>query len=74
MICPFCGYEDSKVIDTRPMDMRIRRRRECTRCAKRFTTFETIETVQLIVVKKSGVKELFDKQKLLSLSEGSITP
>ena len=52
MICPFCGYEDSKVIDTRPMDMRIRRRRECTRCAKRFTTFETTEKPLLMVHKK----------------------
>ena len=68
MKCPFCGQPDSKVIDSRPTADRssIRRRRECILCQKRFTTFETIETVQIIVVKKSGVKELFDKQKLLS--------
>ena len=68
MKCPFCGQPDSKVIDSRPTadGNSIRRRRECESCQKRFTTFETIETVQIIVVKKSGVKELFDKQKLLS--------
>ena len=68
MKCPFCGHPDSKVIDSRPMadGSSIRRRRECESCQKRFTTFETVETVQIIVVKKSGVKELFDKQKLLS--------
>ena len=70
MKCPFCGQPDSKVIDSRPTadGNSIRRRRECESCQKRFTTFETIETVQIIVVKKSGVKELFDKQKLLSAS------
>ena len=68
MKCPFCGQPDSKVIDSRPTadGNSIRRRRECESCQKRFTTFETIETAQIIVVKKSGVKELFDKQKLLS--------
>ena len=68
MKCPFCGQPDSKVIDSRPTadGSSIRRRRECESCQKRFTTFETVETVQIIVVKKSGVKELFDKQKLLS--------
>lgn len=68
MKCPACGYPESKVIDSRPASegFSIRRRRECLACQKRFTTFETIEVVQLIVVKKSGVKELFDKQKLLS--------
>ena len=68
MKCPYCGYQESKVVDSRHSDdgVSIRRRRECLSCQKRFTTFETIETVQLIVVKKSGVKELFDKQKLLS--------
>ena len=65
MICPFCGYEDSKVIDTRPMDMRIRRRRECTRCAKRFTTFETTEKPLLMVHKKDGSFEPFDRSKLI---------
>ena len=68
MKCPFCGHPESKVVDSRPMadGGSIRRRRECESCQRRFTTFETVETVQIIVVKKSGVKELFDKQKLLS--------
>ncbi len=68
MRCPGCGYSESKVIDSRPVPEgnSIRRRRECLSCQKRFTTFEVLETVQIIVVKKSGAKELFDKQKLLS--------
>ena len=68
MRCPSCGYAESKVIDSRPVTEAnsIRRRRECLNCQKRFTTFETIESVQIIVIKKSGGKELFDKQKLLS--------
>lgn len=68
MKCPVCGYPESKVIDSRPASEgnSIRRRRECLSCQRRFTTFETIELVPLIVVKKNGVKELFDKQKLLS--------
>lgn len=54
MKCPFCGYEESKVIDSRPTDEgeRIRRRRECIKCGKRFTTYEIIESVPIIVVKK----------------------
>ena len=68
MKCPGCGYPESKVIDSRPVTEAnsIRRRRECLACQKRFTTFEVLETVQIIVVKKHGGKELFDKQKLLS--------
>ena len=68
MKCPACGYVDSKVIDSRPSTdgMSIRRRRECLECQRRFTTFETIETVQIFVVKKSGNKEVFDRNKLLS--------
>ena len=68
MKCPGCGYPESKVIDSRPVTEgnSIRRRRECLACQKRFTTFEVLETVQIIVVKKNGGKELFDKQKLLS--------
>ncbi len=68
MRCPGCGYAESKVIDSRPMTEAnsIRRRRECLACQKRFTTFEVIETVQIIVIKKNGGKELFDKQKLLA--------
>lgn len=68
MKCPGCGYPESKVVDSRPVTEgnSIRRRRECLSCQKRFTTFEMIESVQIIVVKKNGGKELFDKQKLLS--------
>ncbi len=68
MKCPYCSCEDSKVIDSRPTDEgeRIRRRRECTRCGKRFTTYEIIETVPLIVVKKDGTRESFDRSKLFN--------
>ena len=68
MKCPGCGYTESEVIDSRPVPdgNSIRRRRECLACQKRFNTFETIETTPIIVIKKSGGKELFDKQKLLS--------
>ena len=68
MKCPFCGVEDSKVIDSRPTDegARIRRRRECLSCAKRFTTYEIVESVPLVVVKKDGSRELFDRGKLMS--------
>ena len=68
MKCPACGNPDCKVIDSRPMTEgnSIRRRRECLACQKRFTTYEIIETVQMFVVKKSGTKEIFDKNKLLS--------
>ena len=67
MKCPGCGYSESKVIDSRPITdpNSIRRRRECLSCQKRFTTFEVIETVPILVIKKNGAKESFDKQKLL---------
>ncbi len=68
MKCPFCGYEESKVIDSRPTDEgeRIRRRRECTSCLKRFTTYEIIESVPVIVVKKDKSREVFDRNKLFN--------
>ena len=68
MKCPACGNPDSKVIDSRPMTdgNRIRRRRECLGCQKRFTTYEIIETVQMFVIKKNGTKEIFDRNKLMS--------
>lgn len=68
MKCPVCGFPDSKVIDSRPIEdgNSIKRRRECVACQKRFTTFEIIETVQIIVTKKDGTKEMFDRNKLLS--------
>ncbi|MBQ1234982.1 MAG: transcriptional repressor NrdR [Oscillospiraceae bacterium] len=66
MKCPFCGYPESKVVDSRPTDEseKIRRRRECLSCKKRFTTYEMIENVPLIVIKKEGSRELFDRNKL----------
>ena len=68
MKCPNCGFADSKVIDSRPIEEgnSIRRRRECLACQKRFTTFEMIESVQIFVVKKNGSKEPFDRSKMLS--------
>ena len=68
MKCPYCGYSESKVIDSRPTDEgeRIRRRRECLNCAKRFTTSEVIETVPVVVVKKDKSREAFDRNKLLN--------
>ncbi len=68
MKCPYCGAVDSKVIDSRPADdsARIRRRRECLSCAKRFTTYEIVETVPLMVIKKDKSREAFDREKLLS--------
>ena len=67
MKCPSCNHPDSKVIDSRPIEEgnSIRRRRECLACGKRFTTFEIIETVQIVVIKKDGTKELFDRAKLM---------
>ncbi|WP_071433388.1 transcriptional regulator NrdR [Angelakisella massiliensis] len=67
MKCPFCGYAESKVIDTRPADEgeRIRRRRECLSCEKRFTTYEVVETTPLMVIKKDGSREVFSRDKLL---------
>ena len=64
---PFCGYTESKVIDSRPTDEneRIRRRRECIQCSKRFTTYETIEDVPVIVIKKDRSREVFDRNKIL---------
>ncbi len=67
MRCPFCGYSESKVIDSRPADegASIRRRRECLTCRKRFTTYETVESLPLMVVKKDGSRQSFDRAKLL---------
>ena len=63
MKCPFCGFTESKVIDSRPAEgyTTIRRRRECLQCAKRFTTYETIESMPLVVVKRDGVRQSFEK-------------
>ncbi len=66
MKCPYCGFEESKVIDSRSADdgERIRRRRECLKCSKRFTTHEIIETLPIIVVKRDKSRETFDRNKL----------
>ena len=67
MRCPYCGFSESKVIDSRPTDESnsIRRRRECLSCGKRFTTYETVESVPLVVVKKDGSRQSFDRSKIL---------
>lgn len=67
MKCPFCSYEESKVIDSRPTDEgeRIRRRRECLKCTKRFTTYEIIENLPIIVIKKDKSREVFNREKLM---------
>ena len=68
MKCPYCGFEESKVIDSRPTDEgeRIRRRRECLNCQKRFTTYEIIESLPIIVIKKDKTREPFSREKLLN--------
>lgn len=68
MRCSFCGYEDSKVLDSRPVEdgRSIRRRRECQRCGKRFTTYERVEEMSLLVAKRDGSREIFDKNKILA--------
>lgn len=68
MRCPYCGDLDSKVIDSRPTEdsERIRRRRECVACRRRFTTYELVETVPMMVIKKDNSREVFDRRKLLN--------
>ena len=68
MKCPYCGYQESKVIDSRSIDesSSIRRRRECLKCQARFNTYETVETIQIMVIKKDGSREYFDKSKMLA--------
>ena len=67
MKCPYCAYPESKVVDSRPADegASIRRRRECLSCHKRFTTYETMESLPLMVVKKDGSRQSFDRSKVL---------
>lgn len=66
MKCPYCGNEDTNVIDSRPADdnTSIRRRRSCPECGKRFTTYEKVETIPLVVIKKDGVREQYDRKKI----------
>ena len=68
MKCPYCGFKESKVVDSRPAEegSSIRRRRECLSCAKRFTTYEVIENVPIVVIKKDKSRETFDRNKLLN--------
>ena len=67
MKCPYCGYLESKVVDSRPADegASIRRRRECLSCHKRFTTYEMMESLPLVVVKKDGSRQSFDRNKVM---------
>ena len=67
MKCPYCGYQESKVVDSRHSDdnTSIRRRRECLSCQKRFTTYETVESLPIVVVKKDNSREPFDRNKIL---------
>jgi transcriptional regulator nrdR len=68
MRCPFCDNEDTKVIDSRPIDdgKAIRRRRECEKCIKRFTTYEKVETTIIMIIKKDGSRQAFDRDKLMN--------
>ena len=68
MKCPYCAHDESKVVDSRPTEdnEKIRRRRECLRCGKRFTTYEVVETTPLVVVKKDKSRQMFDRNKLLA--------
>ena len=66
MKCPYCGYQESKVVDSRPADEgSIRRRRECLRCERRFTTYETVESLPMVVIKKDGSRLSFDRSQVL---------
>ena len=68
MKCPYCGYLESKVVDSRPADegASIRRRRECLNCQRRFTTYEVVESLPVVVVKKDGSRQAFDRNKILT--------
>ena len=66
MKCPYCGFSESKVVDSRPADEgSIRRRRECLQCERRFTTYETVESLSMVVIKKDGSRQTFDRSKVL---------
>ena len=74
MKCPFCATLDSKVVDSRPANdgTSIRRRRECLKCHNRFTTYETIEVLPMIVIKKNGIRQAFDRSKLMTSMLGDV--
>ena len=66
MKCPYCGFSESKVVDSRPADEgSIRRRRECLQCERRFTTYETVESLPMVVIKKDGSRQTFDRSQVL---------
>ena len=66
MKCPYCGFSESKVVDSRPADEgSIRRRRECLQCERRFTSYETVESLPMVVIKKDGSRQTFDRSKVL---------
>ncbi len=66
MKCPYCGHEESKVIDSRSIEDRIRRRRECLTCAKRFTTYEMIEETPIMVIKRDGSRQIYSRDKVMN--------
>ena len=68
MKCPYCGYQESKVVDSRHSEdgQSIRRRRECLSCQKRFTTYETVECLPIVVIKRDGARQAFDRNKILN--------
>ena len=68
MKCPYCGYQESKVVDSRHSEdgLSIRRRRECLSCQKRFTTYETVESLPIVVIKRGGIRQAFDRNKILN--------
>ena len=68
MKCPYCGYQESKVVDSRHSEdgQSIRRRRECLSCQKRFTTYETVECLPIVVIKRGGIRQAFDRNKILN--------
>lgn len=66
MKCPYCGHEESKVIDSRSIEDRIRRRRECLNCAKRFTTYEMIEETPIMVIKRDGSRQIYSRDKVMN--------
>ena len=68
MKCPYCGYQESKVVDSRHSDdgVSIRRRRECLQCQKRFTTYETVESLPIVVIKRDSSRQQFDRNKILN--------
>ena len=72
MRCPFCNCEDTRVIDSRPSEGKKRRRRECPKCGRRFTTYEVVEKPSLMVYKKDGSFEPFDRQKLIEVLQNAV--